>query len=269
MNEMSEEAHSGRLEETKRVSRILTILSLIGNQPRRWTRRALAERLGIGERQIDRDLQVIRHGLGCELRRTREGYAFSRLPELPAVRYTAAETLTLLTALQMARGTGSIDGASLASALSRTESALPPAFLGLVHELRRVGDPQSPQQRHRAAIVRTVQTALANGRCLRVRYESAASGGTGSERTLRPYALQPNAHSWLLIAHDSLRDEVRYFRVDRITEVTVLDERYTIPPDFDPGCLPRRGLGRRAWHVGSRAGHPAALYSGGGTPGTG
>jgi HTH domain len=50
-----------RLEETKRIGRVLRILRLIDAQPRQWTRARLADELEVSERAIDNDLQLIRH----------------------------------------------------------------------------------------------------------------------------------------------------------------------------------------------------------------
>jgi len=65
----------GRAEETKRLARILQIITWISSAPRRWTRAALSDRLGISERLADKDLQIIRRalrrifrwGTGCEV----------------------------------------------------------------------------------------------------------------------------------------------------------------------------------------------------------
>lgn len=51
-----------RLEETKRVARVLRIVQLISAQPRAWTRRRLGDEFELSARQIDYDLELIRHG---------------------------------------------------------------------------------------------------------------------------------------------------------------------------------------------------------------
>ena len=52
-----------KLEETKRTSRILEIVQIIATAPRRYLRRHLAHRFEVSERMIQKDLDVIRHGL--------------------------------------------------------------------------------------------------------------------------------------------------------------------------------------------------------------
>ena len=52
-----------KLEETKRTTRILEIVRIIATAPRRYLRRDLAQRFEVSERMIQKDLDVIRHGL--------------------------------------------------------------------------------------------------------------------------------------------------------------------------------------------------------------
>jgi predicted DNA-binding transcriptional regulator YafY len=228
-------------EQAKRVTRLLRIISLIANEPRRWTRRALAEEFEVSERQIDDDLQVLRHGLRYGLQHTPRGYYFSDTPALRAIHYTVPEALALLTALQVARSEGAIDQTTLASALVRTEDALPEHFRPLIERLHRMGDERSRQAGHRAAMLAMVQTALATRCCLAVTYDSASGGAR--ERVLQPYDLTPEEGGFLLVAHDSVHGEVRYFRIDRILEARQLAERYEIPPDFDARAYRGSGWG--------------------------
>jgi predicted DNA-binding transcriptional regulator YafY len=223
----------GTEEATKRLVRVLSIVTRITNAPRYWTRRKLAEKFELSERQIDKDLQLIRNGLCYEMGRTREGYYFTRAPELRAIQYTTPEALTLIGALHLARGTGAIDVATLGAALARTEEALPGPLQELVRPLRQPAIPQTSRQRHRAQMAGLVLRAMAEQYCLSVEYESASRGGARTMRVLRPYVLTPHEGSWMLTAHDSIRETVRDFKVDRIHRATVLDERYTIPDTFD------------------------------------
>ena len=54
-----------------------------------------------------------------------------------------------------------------------------------------------------------------------------------SERVVRPYHLMPYVRSWQLIAFCERRQDVLMFKVDRIRSVTLLNDRYRIPSDFD------------------------------------
>lgn len=61
-------------------------------------------------------------------------------------------------------------------------------------------------------------------------------GDTRSPVTLRdvdPYGLVFHAGTWYLAGHDHLRDEIRTFRLDRITAVEVTATVFDAPPNFD------------------------------------
>ena len=56
----------------------------------------------------------------------------------------------------------------------------------------------------------------------------------GNKRSLRPYGLLSRAGFWYVVGHDTVRDAVRSFRVDRIDgDVTVTDETFERPDNFD------------------------------------
>ncbi|MFV1988834.1 MAG: helix-turn-helix transcriptional regulator [Gemmatimonadota bacterium] len=52
-------------------------------------------------------------------------------------------------------------------------------------------------------------------------------------RRLEPYALVSSAGRWYTIGHDRDRDDLRAFRVDRMLGLTMLDEMFEAPEDFD------------------------------------
>jgi predicted DNA-binding transcriptional regulator YafY len=56
---------------------------------------------------------------------------------------------------------------------------------------------------------------------------------TATQRIVDPYALVHRWGWWYLVGYCHLRAEVRSFRVDRIHELHVLDERFDLPPDFN------------------------------------
>jgi predicted DNA-binding transcriptional regulator YafY len=57
---------------------------------------------------------------------------------------------------------------------------------------------------------------------------------TPRERTLEPYALVYGRGAWYVLGHDSLRSAIRVFRMDRILEAHLTEERFEVPEGFDP-----------------------------------
>lgn len=69
--------------------------------------------------------------------------------------------------------------------------------------------------------------------CCRIVYIKPGEA-SAEERLISPYRLVYAEGSWYTLAHCAERDAIRVFRTDRITEVEILDERFEVPPDFDP-----------------------------------
>ena len=77
-------------------------------------------------------------------------------------------------------------------------------------------------------VVAKVRTALRDRRKLRMKYTKGAAT-EATQRTVRGYGLIPANDTWYLVAHCESSDGTRFFRLDRVEDVLVLDERYRIP----------------------------------------
>jgi predicted DNA-binding transcriptional regulator YafY len=66
--------------------------------------------------------------------------------------------------------------------------------------------------------------------------------GGESERTLEPYGLVFHSARWYVTGADSLRGEVRTFRMDRITSAVLAPGTFEVPTDFDPAARVLAGL---------------------------
>ena len=115
-----------KLEETKRVARILRIVQMISGAPGIYTRARIAERFEISQRQIDSDLQVIRHALGYEIGRRKTGYYFQSGPMMRPIQFSTPQALALAIAVRQALEAGSVEPEVMDGALHLIEDALPP-----------------------------------------------------------------------------------------------------------------------------------------------
>ena len=125
MSDVFGEDDKRRCEETKRTARILEIVQAIALAPRYYRRRDLAERFQVSERMIQKDLEIIRHGLTLSLTNDGDGYYFERLPHLPTTVYSFSEALALLAAARAAQVIPGVNSADLAAAIARLESVFP------------------------------------------------------------------------------------------------------------------------------------------------
>ncbi len=226
-------------EEYRRTRRIVDLLLRIANQPHRWTRRALAAHYEVSEQQMDKDLQLIRHGLVMPLGHTRQGYYFERLTSLPTLSLSLAEALALLLAARLGQQMPGISRTDLAAAIARVEALLPPELLPLVGGLANGADANGS----RGGILRDLQLAIAERSRLRLLYRSASharptAAVAGPDlpptgRVVDPYTLLPYLKSWYLVGYCHQRREVRIFKVDRIERMARTGEDFQFPQDFD------------------------------------
>ena len=181
---------------------------------------------------IQKDLEVIRHGLRLPLGRTREGYYFEKTPSLSPLQFNFAEALSLLLAIQAARQVSGIGSPELSAALARLETLLPREVVSL---LRQAANPPAlrEQRQHRQQMLMLLNQALIEGRKVRIRYATHSRGGEINDRVVRPYHVMPYVRSWHLIAYCEWREAVLVFKIDRIREAALLAERYHVPRDFD------------------------------------
>lgn len=84
-----------------------------------------------------------------------------------------------------------------------------------------------------------LQRAWATRRELEIDYAKADAPAT--RKRVRPWRLLWARGGWYLVAEDVAHAEPRVYRVDRIQQVTPLDETYVIPATFDPETVIRDG----------------------------
>lgn len=60
-----------------------------------------------------------------------------------------------------------------------------------------------------------------------------SEGNRHSLRTVAPYGLVLIQGAWMLVARCDLRQEIRHFRLSRMTEFTNLEDRFKLPANFD------------------------------------
>jgi predicted DNA-binding transcriptional regulator YafY len=79
-----------------------------------------------------------------------------------------------------------------------------------------------------SATLLSLRDALRARRKARIVYRKAGAE-EGTERVVRPYALLPANDTWYLVAHCESSGGIRFFRLDRVESVDVLESGYRIP----------------------------------------
>ncbi len=216
-----------------RADRLLSILLLLQSKGR-LTAAQLAETLGVSERTIYRDLDALNaagvpvytergpNG-GCALV---EGYRTS------LTGLTEAEVRTLFVA-SVSRPLADLGlGQAVEDAMLKLLAALPSVRRDEAQRVRQrilldaAGwfRPEEP-----VPFLPALQQAVWDDRKIDLVYRR--SDGQQVERRVDAYGLVAKASIWYLVGVEE--DRVRVYRVSRVQDATVLDERFERPPDFD------------------------------------
>ncbi|MFK4753600.1 helix-turn-helix transcriptional regulator [Oceanobacter antarcticus] len=208
-----------------KAERLFLLTNLLRSKRTVITARELAERLGVSERTIYRDIQSLElSGIPIE-GEAGVGYRIRHNFELPPLMFDAEEILALLLGSRMVRAWADAGLAAGASrALAKIQSILPDS-------LKQIAEQQSlivpnfssePEAAARALILRK-----AIERQLQVRIQYIRADGEFSERTLEPLGQIFWGGKWTLIAWCCLRDSYREFRLDRIQQLEPLEQYFT------------------------------------------
>lgn len=219
------------------LERLLKIDELI-RKPERQTAQTLADVLEVSERTVRDDLAFMRDRFHAPLKFTRnQGYHYTD-PEwrLPTIPLTKGELFALTLGGRMLEAyAGSTYAVELRSAIARLAERLPEEeWL----DLQQVADDRlvfraGAETTLDLDIWHQLEDACRDSKQVWMNYYTASRNDV-SERVLDPYLLHiyrgtnPYVIGW---CHK--RQEVRWFRVDRIRDLKLLNTRFERKPDFN------------------------------------
>jgi predicted DNA-binding transcriptional regulator YafY len=125
-------------------------------------------------------------------------------------------------------------GTVLAAAQLKVLAALPPELRGRASRLRQRFHLDAPgwfQEAETAPHLERIAEAVWADRRLQMRYRRGSADGPIVDRTVDPLGVVLKAATWYLVARAG--DDMRTYRVSRIVELTILDDRFERPVDFD------------------------------------
>jgi predicted DNA-binding transcriptional regulator YafY len=211
------------------ASRALALLDLLQTH-RQWPGPELAERLGVTERTLRRDVDRLRE-LGYRIAATRGaggGYRLEAGASLPPLLLTDAEAVTMALGLRTVVALGLADGEHVTlTALAKLEQVLPGTLRRRIRALAENVHTQVPATAPVEADL-LGHLALACRDHERVRFHYTDAGGTETDRLVEPHSLVAARRHWFLVAWDRGREDWRTFRADRIARVHLTGVR-------DPG----------------------------------
>lgn len=234
--------------------RMLALLGLLERRAQ-WSGPELAERLGVTERTVRRDINRLRDlGYPVEARAgVSGGYQLGRGGRLPPLLLADDEAVAVALGLRAAID-GSVAGLEEAalSVLARLDQLLPQALAARVRALQASTTSVDWPDAERVASELLVALGQACARAERVRFSYADRAGRRSGRLVEPYRLVRVGSRWYLVARDVDRRDWRTFRLDRLSELEVVGTAFVLTNPPDAAALVRQGLRVRDWPATAR-----------------
>ena len=236
---------------TRPTARVLALLEILQNG---GTRRAsdLAERLEVDERTLRRYVGHLRDlDVPVESVRGRYGgYRLARGHRMPPLMLTDAEAIAIVLGLLTGRRAGMLatSAAAVESASAKVQRVLPrplAARVGALLASVEVTAPPVAAADPETGVLLEVAEAARNRRLVVLRH--TGRDGAIRERTVAPYGVVAHRGRWYVTGRDTVADEVRTFRLDRVVAATVTDEPFEVPSTVDPATQVLDALASTPW----------------------
>ncbi|MFD1175852.1 helix-turn-helix transcriptional regulator [Paenibacillus puldeungensis] len=201
----------------------------------------LAAQFETSVRTIYRDIQALSEAGVPIVGSPGQGYSLMEGYFLPPVGFTAEEAVALLMGTDFIEQRLDAEYGSYSKAAKRKIEAILPETVRSestrVRETMRLlhtGEPlTSEKEREYLAEVRRAILERCKISFKYVKKIPESDGNRDSRRKIAPYGLTFVQGNWILVAHCDLRQDVRHFRLSRMTELAVLEERFSMPPGFN------------------------------------
>jgi len=211
--------------DTKRISRLTAILTQLQTK-RLLTASELASKFSVSIRTIYRDIRTLEQAGIPIITEEGKGYMIMEHYRLPPIMFTESQANALILAEQLVLKNKDT------SFIKEYSEAIDTIKAVLRHDVKskanllaeRTRFTQSFNSERTSNNLSDLQFALTNFFLTKIEYTNEAKQST--QRILEPFALLSTAN-WLLIAWCRLRNEFRFFRLDRIIKLEVLTETFT------------------------------------------
>jgi predicted DNA-binding transcriptional regulator YafY len=219
------------------TTRVLAVLALLQTHGR-LSGAELAQRLEVNIRTLRRYIIMLQDlGIPIEAERGRNGaYVLSAGFKLPPMMFTNEEALALTVGLISARRLNLADtDRAVESALAKLERVMPLELKGRVRALtetitldRNTVSATPPGEE----ILSLMSGAAQLQRRVHIHYRPQQ--GEPTERDFDAYGLTYYLNKWYVVGYCHLRNDLRSFRLDRITQVKEVNADFKRPEGFDP-----------------------------------
>ncbi|AWG26756.1 helix-turn-helix transcriptional regulator [Flavobacterium kingsejongi] len=211
--------------DTKRISRLTAIVTQLQTK-RIVTAGALASKFSVSVRTIYRDIRALEEAGIPIVTEEGKGYTMMEHYRLPPIMFSEAEANALILAEQLVlKNSDTSFIQDYAQAIDKIKAVLKQNLKDKANLLAdRTRFSQNTNRERNSSNLSDLQFALTNFYLAKIEYTNEANSTTN--RIIEPFALLSTQENWLLVAKCRLRDEFRYFRLDRIKKLEVLPDKF-------------------------------------------
>jgi len=222
---------------TTPANRLLTLIMLLQRQPNQKAA-DLAEQLDVSVRTVHRYFSMLEE-MGIPLyseRGPQGGFSLVRGYKMPPLIFSPEEAVAIYLGASLVKEMwGKLYQDSAHSAMAKLDNVLPEEQIQEINWARRslaaTGMHRSDLEKL-APILQEIRRAIRDQYRLELQYLSSHSPHP-TERQVDPYALIYRWGWWYFVGFCRLRQEIRSFRVDRIQQLDLTDQSFSMPKDFD------------------------------------
>ncbi len=218
------------------ATRLLSLILMLQSRPT-WKAAELAAELNVSERTVHRYMGMIEE-MGIPVYSERGpygGFSLMRGYKLPPLIFTAEEATVLYMGANLVREVwGQTYSDAVTAVTAKLDNVLPDDLRREVARAQRslvvTGWTHRDYQPWQPTI-HALRQCIVEGRCARLLYYSH-SRQDETDRVVEPYALTLQWGTWYLVGYCRLREDLRTFRIDRIRQVTPVEDSFAVPRDF-------------------------------------
>lgn len=225
-------------KSVSRYERLETMERMLVRQPNGCTTKELATELHVDTDTIRRDIVELQ-SMGTGLYKEGHRYLLDHRRSLHTIKMTNDELIALFLATRLLSRHSDEHNPHVVRALEKLADGLRSKSPQIAQHIDRTATAVR-NRRTRPAYVEALE-AITQGwveqRKVWIRYRNEK--GKVSERIFAPYFIEPSGIGYAchVIGWDDQSDEMRTFKIERVSQAQVKDERYVIPSEFDPQRL--------------------------------
>ncbi len=220
------------MDRTTRLINLWIILSQ-NPLPRALKVREIANSFKVDRRTIYRDRNALQNELRVPIGEEGPKRFLVEGHHLPPIRFSVQEAMTIFLAARLLLHYSRRYDPNIASTFLKLNSAVE---LPLRDQIQKTMDWLQKQELDKQFIrtMAILTEAWVNQRTVRIWYH-ALSDAEATERSIDPYFIEPAVagHSSYVIGYCHRTNEMRTFKIERITAIEMTSETYDIPADFD------------------------------------